>query len=259
MSMKKKFLLFVAVPATVLTIASVSASAFTFGQNVSVLTADKETVEYLAPATIQTSLDDSYTFESSSLGRGAINNTVGFKYGELPQWSQTSIGQMGVPSTIHQAGDLLLINARSSTMNSSDNNNGRPSPAPSQGNSNVVQSLFVKGAITNIASLREVYRSCLIPIRLWSSTDSGENFTDRTADFFDTQEGEPFYLDCDSGQFSFTVPTAAAAYNKTRDLDYEVTVEQGGNFATMNDGPAAEPEFVFNVTPITASYSNNIG
>ena len=255
MSMKSKFLLFVAVPATVLTIASVSASAFTFGQNVSVLKADKEVVEYLAPATATTSTLNSYEFVNHSLDGGTQNDVIGFKYGELPQWSQTSIAEVGVPSTIHQAGDLLLINAKSSTFTAGDNDNGLI--ADSGADTNVVQSLFVKGAITNIASLREVYRSCLIPIRLWTSTNMGETFpNDVTSTYLGTQPGQPFYIDCDSGQFAFTVPTAAALYHQNGDLAYEVTIEQGGNFATMNNAAAASPEFVFTVNPITASYTN---
>ena len=258
MSIKSKFVIFVAVPTVMLTLAGVSASAFTFGsQSISSIAADKEVVKYLVPATEATSLADSWTAQATLLNRTSATKAVSTKYGELPQWSQVSVGNAGVPSTVQEAGDLLFINARSSTMYSADNNNGNQSAgAASAGgsNSNVVSALYVKGNITNVAQLREVYQSCLIPIRLWSTTDLGVNWDDVTSDVLATEAGEPYYIDCDSGHFAFTVDTAATAYGASQDLDYVVTVEKGGNFATMNANDAAEPEFVFVATPISKSY-----
>ncbi len=253
MSIKSKFVVFVAIPTVMLTLAGVSASAFTFGQSISSIAADKEVVNYLVPATNTTSLLNSWTAEAKSINGGSAHVAVKTVYGEQPQWSQVSIGTTGVPSTVQEPGDLLFINARSSTMDNGDSNSGTQ-PLADGTNSNVVSSLFIKGNITNLASLREVYRSCLIPIRLFSSDDLGVNWKDITSDILDTESTHPYYIDCDSGQFSFTVPTALSAYGASQDLDYAVTVESGGNFATMNDNDPAEPEFVFTATPISKSF-----
>jgi hypothetical protein len=262
MSIKSKFLLFVAVPVAVLTVAGVSASSFTFGQNVNTIQADVEQVHYIVPATAATSLADSWNATSTVMGRAATTVAVDTKYGELPQWTQVSNGVQGYPSTINQPGDLVFINARSSSSNTADSNRG--TLAQNGGvNSNVVSSLFIKGNITNIADLRTVYRSCLIPLRLWKSTNTGGSWTDITPLRLGVDTGEPYYIDCETGQFEFTVPTAATDYNVSQDLDYVVTVEAGGNFATMNNNSALDgstiqgitPEFLFTATPISEAFT----
>jgi hypothetical protein len=265
MSIKSKFLMFVALPVAVITVAGVSASSFTFGQNVSTIQADVEQVDYIVPATDATSANgvNSWHATSSVLGRTTDDQVISDLYAELPQWTQVSNGVQGYPSTINQPGDLLFINARSSTTNSADSNRGL-SAVNGGTDSNVVSSLFIKGNITNIADLRTVYRSCLIPIRLWSSTDKGQTWQDETPERLGVAANQPYYIDCETGQFEFTIPTAATDYNISQDLDYEVSVEAGGNFATMNNNSQAgsgsttqgiTPEFLFTATPISQAFT----
>lgn len=273
MSIRSKFLLFVALPVAVVTVASVSSSSFTFGQNVNTIQADVEQVNYIVPATDATSVSNQWLATSTVMGRGATSTEVKTVYGELPQWTQISNGVQGYPSTINQPGDLLFINARSSTSNTADSNRGNIAQNGGT-NSNVVSDLFIKGNITNIADLRTVYRSCLIPVRLWSSINKGvganhAGWTDVTDTYLGVDKGQPYYIDCETGQFEFTVPTAeasASTYNKSGDLDYAVTVEAGGNFATMNSiatgaSPAPiqgiTPEFLFTATPIAEAFTAN--
>ena len=273
MSIRSKFLLFVALPVAVVTVASVSSSSFTFGQTTNTIQADVEQVNYIVPATSETSIANNWSATSSVLGRAAVasdTTVVKTVYGELPQWTQISDGVQGYPSTINQPGDLVFINARSSTSNSADSNRGT---LPTNGgtNTNDVSDLFIKGNITNVADLRTVYRSCLIPIRLWKSTTKGAavgsaaGWTDVTGEYLTVDAGQPYYMDCETGQFEFTVPTANTGYNKSADLDYAVTVEAGGNFATMNGNTATDsgtiqgitPEFLFSATPIAAAFTAN--
>jgi hypothetical protein len=262
MSIKSKFLLFVALPVAVVTVAGVSASSFTFGQNVATIQADVEQVNYIVPAVDNPGTLNSWTASATVMGRTVKTATVSTKYGELPQWTQVSNGVQGYPSTINQPGDLLFINARSSSTDSKDTNRGLL--AKSGTDTNVVSSLFIKGNITNIAQLRTVYRSCLIPLRLWNSTDKGATWADITPDTLGVAANQPYYIDCETGQFEFTVPTAASLHNVSDDLDYAVTVEQGGNFATMNNssqsgtGSTIEgvtPEFLFTATPISEPFN----
>jgi hypothetical protein len=117
----------------------------------------------------------------------------------------------------------------------------------------------------------------LIPIRLWSTVDRGVNFTDVTQNYFDTQNRlpdgvneqtsstanpsgsstDPFYVDCTTGEFEFTVPTDVAADHKTAEsLAYEISVERGGVFTTTNNNTGAQPEFVFQATPIAYDPTN---
>lgn len=271
MSIRSKFLLFVALPVAVITVAGVSSSSFTFGQNVNTIQADVEQVDYIVPATSVTSTSNSYEATAASLNRdvksatpSASKDSVTVKtvYGELPQWTQVSNGVQGYPSTINQPGDLLFINARSSTTNTGDTNRGLLQ-GPGGVDTNVVSSLFIKGNITNVADLRTVYRSCLIPLRLWKTTDTGDNWTDVTDEYLGVDGGQPYYIDCETGQFEFTVPTAATAYKVSNDLDYAVTVEAGGNFATMNNDSSLSgntvqgitPEFLFSATPIAEAFT----
>ena len=262
MSIKSKFLMFVALPVAVVTVAGVSASSFTFGQNVGTIQADVEQVNYIVPATNTTSLANSWNATASVLNRTIASVAVDTKYGELPQWTQVSNGVQGYPSTINQPGDLVFINARSSSSNSEDSNRGLLG-ANGGTDTNVVSSLFIKGNITNIADLRTVYRSCLIPIRLWSSTDQGSTWTDETPVRLGVATAQPYYIDCETGQFEFTIPTAATDYNASQDLDYEVSVEAGGNFATMNNNSSTSsgttqgitPEFLFTATPISEAFT----
>jgi hypothetical protein len=269
MSIRSKFLLFVAIPVAVVTVAGVSTSSFTFGQNVSTIQADVEQVNYIVPATDATSLANKWNATSTVMGRAAItagaSNEVKTVYGELPQWTQVSNGVQGYPSTINQPGDLLFINARSSSSNSADSNGGTIDENGGT-DTNVVSDLFIKGNITNVADLRTVYRSCLIPVRLWSSTVKGvganrAGWTDVTDEFLGVDAGQPYYIDCETGQFEFTVPTANSDYNKSTDLDYAVTVEAGGNFATMNNIATnlegITPEFLFTATPIAEAFTAN--
>ena len=269
MSIRSKFLLFVALPVAVVTVAGVSSSSFTFGQNVSTIQADVEQVNYIVPATDATSLGNKWNATSTVMGRAATTTEVQTVYGELPQWTQVSNGVQGYPSTINQPGDLLFINARSSSSNSADSNRGNIVENGGS-NTNVVSDLFIKGNITNVADLRTVYRSCLIPVRLWSSTVKGvgasrAGWKDVTDEYLGVDDGQPYYIDCETGQFEFRVPTAESAYNKSTDLDYAVTVEAGGNFATMNNISATEgstiqgitPEFLFTATPIAEAFTAN--
>ena len=263
MSIRSKFLLFVAVPVAVITVAGVSSSSFTFGQNVNTIQADVEQVNYIVPMTSAIATADAWFATSTVMGRDDTSVEVTTKYGELPQWTQVSNGVQGYPSTINQPGDLVFINARSSSTNSADSNRGLI--AENGGvNSNVVSKLFIKGNITNVAELRTVYRSCLIPIRLWKSTDTGDTWQNITPTNLGVDAGEPYYIDCETGQFEFTVDTAASEYNVSKDLDYVVTVEEGGNFATMNNNSAAgsgsttqgiTPEFLFTATPISEAFT----
>ena len=273
MSIRSKFLLFVALPVAVVTVASVSSSSFTFGQTTNTIQADVEQVNYIVPATDATSVSNNWLATSTVMGRGATSTEVKTVYGELPQWTQISDGVQGYPSTINQPGDLVFINARSSTSCSLDTNRGtKPDSNCTSGqNTNDVSDLFIKGNITNVADLRTVYRSCLIPIRLWKSTTKGAavgsaaGWTDVTDTYLTVDAGQPYYIDCETGQFEFTVPTAATGYNKSGDLDYAVTVETGGNFATMNGNTATDsatiqgitPEFLFSATPIAEAFTAN--
>jgi len=232
------------------------------------------------------------------------SNTINTKYGELPQWFQVNTGAIGVPSAIQEAGDLLFINPRSSTTSSEDTNNGRGGTGGSFSNdsgadqTNVVQAIHVKGNITNIAAMRQTYATCLIPIRLWVTDDGGNSFTDITRTYLDTQDrtgtgtngqtasdtnpnssngngtegiypgagvGNPFYVDCTTGEFEFTVPTAAAiaqtdltgdAHSTVNDYAYEVSVERGGVFSTFNNNTGAQPEWVFQSTPLAYDPTN---
>ncbi|MEI6591142.1 MAG: hypothetical protein WCO24_03960, partial [Actinomycetes bacterium] len=88
---------------------------------------------------------------------------------------------------------------------------------------------------------------------------------DVTDEFLGVDAGQPYYIDCETGQFEFTVPTADSAYNVSTSLDYAVTVEAGGNFATMNSNSATDsgtiqgitPEFLFSATPIAEAFTAN--
>jgi hypothetical protein len=263
MSIRSKFLIFVAAPVAIVTIASVSASSFTFGQTVSTaLQAEQEQVNYLFPATSVTSAEDVYEPTATLIGGSAIaagDISVATKYGELPQWTQISNGGQGVPSSIQQPGDLLFVNARSSSTSSTDDNNGLNTAE--SGNLNDVAALNVKGNIVNLVDLRSIYASCLIPIRLWKTTNLGDVWTDVTSEYFaGIGEGEPYYIDCHSGEFEFTVPTATPGSGVSAELDYAVTVEAGGNFATMNvnytqGSEVASPKFLFRALPIARAFT----
>jgi hypothetical protein len=201
--------------------------------------------------------------------------TVTTKYGELPQWFQVNSGAIGVPSAVQEPGDLAFINGASSTTAPNDTDNGNLTGGTN--NLNVVQAIHVKGNITNVAALRQAYGTCLIPIRLWSTVDKGTNFTDVTQDYLDTQSRlsdgtngqtsssanpsgsstDPFYVDCTTGEFEFTVPTDVAADHKTNEsLAYELSVERGGVLTTTNNNAGAQPEFVFQATPIAYDPTN---
>ena len=80
-----------------------------------------------------------------------------------------------MPSAVQEPGDLAFINGASSTTTPNDTNNGGAPGGTS--NLNVVQAIHVKGNITNVAALRQSYGTCLIPIRLWSTTDDGITVT----------------------------------------------------------------------------------
>ena len=162
---------------------------------------------------------------------------------------------------------------------------------------NVVQAIHVKGNITNVAALRQTYATCLIPIRLWVTDDNGVTFTDITRTYLDTQDrtgtgtngqtasttnpnnntpaggtgtvgvdgvgvGNPFYIDCTTGEFEFTVPAApavaltAAGGHSSTTRAYEVSIERGGVFATFNNNTGAQPEFVFQSTPLAYDPTN---
>jgi len=292
-SLQRKFLVFGAVPVAVLSIAG--ASAFTFGQDISQINGTQEQSNYLVVASNATStankwVETSYIGNNPALASTAKTKDVKTVYGELPQWFQVNSGASGVPSAVQEPGDLLFINAQSSTTSSADTNNGNGGDggAFTNGaagtNTNVVQAIHVKGNITNIAALRQTYATCLIPIRLYSTTDGGDNFNDVTKTYLDTQDRSgtgtngqtqsgtnpstattnPFYIDCTTGEFEFTVPTAAAVAettlttpgHSTADLAYEVTVERGGVFSTFNNNTGAQPEFVFQSTPLTYDPTN---
>jgi hypothetical protein len=297
LSLQRKFLAFGAVPVAVLSIAG--ASAFTFGQDISQINGTQEQTNYLVVASNATSIankwvETSYIGNNPDLTQGtAKTKDVKTKYGELPQWFQVNSGASGVPSAVQEPGDLLFINAQSSSTSSADTDNGNLTPN-SASRTNAVQAIHVKGNITNIAALRQTYATCLIPIRLYKTTvlnadyTGGANFTEVTQEYLDTQShgstgtnGQtsstnnylpnsagthpaPFYVDCTTGEFEFTVPTADAvtadgANHSTQDLAYEVTVERGGVFSTFNNNTGAQPEFVFQSTPLTYDPTNQNG
>ena len=270
--------MFGAVPVTVLAVAA--GAAFTFGQDVSQLNGTQEQTDYLVVASNTTSSANSWSQKAYIGGApgltGSLQNiTVATKYGELPQWFQVDTGATGVPSAVQEAGDLAFINGASSTTTPDDTNNG--GTAGGTDNLNAVQAIHVKGNITNVAALRQAYGTCLIPIRLWSTVDDGGAFTDVTQTYLDTQNRlsdgtngqtastanpngsgtDPYYVDCTTGEFEFTVPTDAAADHKTSGtLAYEISVERGGVFATFNNNTGAQPEFVFQATPIAYDPTN---
>jgi len=278
MSMRSKFVVFGAVPVTVLAVAG--AAAFTFGQDISQINGTQEQSDYLVVATNATS-DTNNWHQKAYIGgapglTGSLQDvTVATKYGELPQWFQVDSGASGVPSAVQEPGDLAFINGASSTTTPADTNNGRGTGGTS--NLNVVQAIHVKGNITNVAALRQVYGTCLIPIRLWKTVNTGTSFTDVTQDYLDTHNRlsdgtngqtpstanpngsgtDPFYVDCTTGEFEFTVPTDVAADHKTDEtLAYELSVERGGVFGTFNNNTGAQPEFVFHATPIAYDPTN---
>jgi|GEM_PF-3314806 len=305
-SMRTKYVSFVAIPVATLAVAGAAAS--TFGQDISQINGSQEQTNYLVVATNATSNTNNWV-ENSYIGDNPVISstnkpiTIGTKYGELPQWFQVNSGAGGVPSAIQEAGDLLFINARSSTTSAVDNNNGRGG-AGATGDSgavqtNTVQAIHVKGNITNIAALRQTYATCLIPIRLWVTDDLGVTFTDITRTYLDTQDrtgtgtngqtasttnpnsnsgasgtvgvsgaglGNPYYIDCTTGEFEFTVPTAQAVATGSANTNagahqsanraYEVSVERGGVFATFNNNTGAQPEFVFQSTPLAYDPTN---
>jgi len=263
---------FAAVPVAVLSVGA--GAAFTFGQDVSQLNGTQEQTDYLVVASDTTSSANSW-MQSAYIGgapglTGSVQNIpVTTKYGELPQWFQVDTGAVGVPSAVQESGDLAFINGASSTTSPDDTNNGTDNGGTN--NLDVVQAIHVKGNITNVAALRQSYGTCLIPIRLWSTTDTGTTFADVTQDYLDTQNRlsdgtngqtpssanpnssgtDPFYVDCTTGEIEFTVPTDVAADHKTAGtLAYELSVERGGVFATFNNNTGAQPEFVFQATPI---------
>ena len=55
--------------------------------------------------------------------------------------------------------------------------------------------------------------------------------------------------------------TAAGAtpFHSSTGLAYEVTVERGGVFSTFNNNTGAQPEFVFQSTPLTYDPTNQFG
>ena len=300
---QRKFLAFGAVPVAILAIAG--ASAFTFGQDISQINGTQEQTDYLVVASNTTSSANYWT-QSSCIGDNpALTSAcdagnIPTVYGELPQWFQVNSGAGGVPSAVQEAGDLLFIDARSSTTASEDTNNGLGGTggvvANGDTNTNVVQAIHVKGNISNIAALRQTYGTCLIPIRLYATTAhagasaAGADFTEVTQEYLDTQDRtdtngnglsttnrradalpdqtvvgnrvNPFYVDCTTGEFEFTVPTAdavvdtAVGAHQTGYLSYEVTVERGGVFSTFNNNTGAQPEFVFQSTPLAYDPTN---
>ena len=298
---QRKFLAFGAVPIAILSIAG--ASAFTFGQDISQINGTQEQTDYLVVASNTTSSANYWT-QSSCIGDNpALTSAcdagnIPTVYGELPQWFQVNSGAGGVPSAVQEPGDLLFINAASSTTTSADTNNGGTT-ANSASLTNVVQAIHVKGNITNIAAMRQTYATCLIPIRLYATTAhagasaAGADFTEVTQTYLDTQTRtdtngnglstnnrradalpdqsvvgnavNPFYVDCTTGEFEFTVPTAdavvdtAVGAHQTGYLSYEVTVERGGVFSTFNNNTGAQPEFVFQSTPLTYDPTNQFG
>lgn len=268
--------MFGAVPVTVLAVAA--GAAFTFGQDVSQVNGTQEQSDYLMVATNDTSSANGWSQKAYIGGApgltGSLQNlTVRTLHGELPQWFQVNTGATGVPTAVQEPGDLAFINGASSTTAPNDTNNG--GQAGGTNNVNVVQAIHVKGNITNVAALRQAYGTCLIPIRLWSTVDLGINYADVTATYLDTQArsqtngqtsstanpsgstNNPYYLDCATGEFDFTVPTDVAADHKTAGtLAYEVSVERGGVFAPFNNNTGAQPEFVFQTTPIAYDPTN---
>ena len=303
LSTQRKFLAFGAVPVAILSIAG--ASAFTFGQDISQINGTQEQTDYLVVASNTTSTNNywgktSYIGDNPALTSTAKTVNVPAKYGELPQWFQVNSGAGGVPSAVQEPGDLLFINDDSSTTSSADSDNGRIGTGEAAGTlTNVVQAIHVKGNITNIAAMRQTYATCLIPIRLYATTAhagasaAGADFTEVTQTYLDTQTRtdtngnglstnnrradalpdqsvvgnavNPFYVDCTTGEFEFTVPTAdavvdtAVGSHQTGYLSYEVTVERGGVFSTFNNNTGAQPEFVFQSTPLTYDPTNQFG
>jgi len=278
LSMRSKFVVFGAVPVTVLSIAG--AAAFTFGQDISQINGTQEQSNYLVVASNATSTannwhQQAYVASAPGLTGSMQDVTVATKYGELPQWFQVNSGAIGFPSAVQEPGDLAFINGASSTTAADDTNNGND--AGGYPNLNVVQAIHVKGNITNVAALRQAYGTCLIPIRLWKTVNTGSSFTDVTQTYLDTQNRfvngtndqtsstanpngsstDPFYVDCTTGEFEFTVPTDVSQSHVTRaTLAYELSVERGGVFTTTNNNTGAQPEFVFQATPIAYDPTN---
>jgi len=135
------------------------------------------------------------------------------KYGRAPHWTSISSGSAIIPTPVTRAGDLVFINAD-----------------PNSGNGEMtVQVSASRDEETQFAS-------CLVAMRLWSSTDDGESWNDVTGLLTDGISGPselPFYLDCARGQFEMTVPTAEGL--GIAHQQYLLSVEPGGSLAPGSD------------------------
>ncbi len=131
------------------------------------------------------------------------------KYGRAPRWTSISSGSAIIPTPVTRAGDLVFINAD-----------------PGAGSAEMtVQVSASRDEQTQFAS-------CLVALRLWSSTDDGDSWTDVTGLLTDGTSGpsqHPFYLDCAHGEMELTVPTAEGLGAPHQ--QYELSVEPGGSLA----------------------------
>lgn len=237
MTPRNRFAIFVAGPLAVVAIAG--ATAFTAGVDSTTLNGQREEVQYLYPASGDSGSGTVASIAMQSGATSATTTSVSTLYGHLPEWYQVSSGTGAVPGGIQVPGDILYINSFS---NDADENG------------NIVTGLQVQGNIVNLPEVRNSYASCIVPLRVYNTTDDGDTWTDITATVWDTPSGQPYYLDCTTGEFSFTLRGAA-----NMDEHYVVTIELGGTITPLDAAsPLADPQFVFQSKPIAYAPLNDL-
>ena len=83
-SMRRRFLLLVAIPVALLTL--LGSQAFTFSQAGSALAADLESVNYVVPASADTAAAGAYMATARDLGGQTQSEQIAAKNSVLPQW-----------------------------------------------------------------------------------------------------------------------------------------------------------------------------
>ncbi len=134
------------------------------------------------------------------------------KYQSIGAWSRIASGSAVIPSSITQPGDLAFVNADKTSAN------GRRTVT-----------------ISANSDQPQRFLSCLVPLRLWLSTDHGGHWTDSTALMTDGQSGpsaRPFFFDCTRGAVTFTVPTTGS--KDAGSQQYEVSIEPGGVISAVS-------------------------
>lgn len=224
MSLQKKFAMFAAAPVAIAGIAA--GAAFTAGNDAVTLGgATLENVDYLYPAT-GTSEAPTATFTDDQ------GVSVTTKEGHTPEWFQVADGSGAVPTEIQEAGDLLYI----STFSNDSTDDG-----------NIISGLAVRANVVNLPEVNNAYASGILPIKVYNTADAGTTYTDITDEVFGVAEGDPYYIDFNTGQFDFVLRGDA-----NLDEHFVVTVEQGGSIVARDaDSPAVAPQFTFQSDPLT--------